>query len=638
MAATNLRVHRRPKGSTARRRSLTAASQMIDTPRQLRGSMKTVVRSDWQTEAWDLLDQVGELRYYVGWRASSCSRVRLIASELDDDGVPTGGIHPDNTEGVRVANIVKQIAGGPLGQAQLIRRAVECLTVPGELWLAVLVRDDGEHWLALTREEMTDKPGGGTDIEMPDGTKHTFRQGVDSLVRVWNPHPRRARECDSPVRACLDPLREIVRTSKKIRNASKSRLIGNGVLFLPQEMMLPAAAAPVPEADADIPGAPMPVLQGVPAAEQLNNLLYNVAKVAVDDEDSQAAFIPIMATVPGEHMSKITHIKFANEVTEVEIKTRNDAIARLAMGLDVSPERLLGLGSTTNHWSAWAIGDQDVQLHIKPAMETLVQAINDHILRTVLVREGIDPDRYVLWYDASQLTTDPDLTDEATEAHDRGAITSEAYRRYLGLGDDAGYDLTTWEGAQAWARDAVTKNPELIRTLAPLLSDELGSIEFPAPVRAITPPGIVVNPDEDDEDSGAGREREPDTEQASATAAVTAATNGHRPGHRITTPAEVILAERLLVNRALDLAAKRRVRSYDRDQHDRLRGFPPHEWHRYLPPVAEDEIPRLIRGWDTALEDDVIARLNVDTDQLRDAVRRQVRAALTQPLVDAEVD
>lgn len=634
MAASNLRVVRRPKGSPARR-SLTAASQLIDDPaKQLKGTMIGAGRGDWQAECWDLYDQVGELRYYVGWRAGSCSRVRLIASEIDQDsGLPTGGMDPDasgnlSREQQRVAEIARSIAGGPLGQAQMVKRLAECLTVPGEVWLAILIRDDGEHWLPVTREEMKNKAGGGVEIEMPDGQKHVYNPQLDAIIRIWNGRARRAKEADSPVRACLDPLREIVRTSKKIKNASKSRLIGNGVLFLPQEMSLPAAQAPVPEGQAAIPGAPIPVVQGVPAADQLNNLLYNVAQAASDDEDSQAAFIPIMATVPGEHLQKVTHIRFGNEVTEVEIKTRNDAIARLAMGLDVNPERLLGLGTNSNHWSAWQIGDEDVQLHIKPVMETIVAAINDQAFRVVLEREGIDPSKYLLWYDASQLTVDPDLTDEATEAHDRGALTSEAYRKYLGLGDDSGYDFTSIEGYQVWAQDAVAKNPELITTLLPLLDSAVQALDFPQP--AAIGDGRAQPGEEDDEenDSGADRQEEPDTEGDETDSSAAAA--------RIATPAEMILAERLLVNRALDLAGKRRVRTNDHEQRARLSGHPAHEWHRMLPPVSEADIPRLISGWDVGLEDDAIRMLGVDTEHLRSLVRAAIRRELTTPVVDVE--
>jgi signal transduction histidine kinase len=69
----------------------------------------------------------------------------------------------------------------------------------------------------------------------------------------------------------------------------------------------------------------------------------------------------------------------------------------------------------------------------------------------------------------------------------------------------------------------------------------------------------------------------------------------------------------------------------------RLAGLPAHEYHRAMPPVADAEIPRLIAGWDNGLEDEVIARLGVDTEALRESVRRQVRRELTRPMVDAEV-
>jgi hypothetical protein len=617
-----MRVVRRPRGS--QRRSLTAAAQLIENPQKAarNATMGAVGRADWQNEVWDFVELVGELAYWLGWRANSCSRVRLVASEIDpESGLPTGGISEEaGREGERVMEIVKAIAGGPLGQAELIKRAAELLSAPGEMWLAILMRDDGEHWFAVSREEWKAKSTNEMEIELPDGEKHTYVPGTDRFIRIWNPRARRAKEATSPVRGALDPLREIVRTTKKIKVADKSRLIGNGVVFLPAEMSLPAAQQPIPE---DQPGAPMPVVQGVPAADQLANLIYQQAVAAIEDDDSQSAVVPLLATVPGEHLGKIFHLKISDDVTEVELKKRNDAIARLAMALDVSPERLLGVGSTTNHWSAWQVGDEDVQLHIKPVMQTICQAINDKVLKKVFEAEGIDTTKYMLWFDASQLTADPDLTDEAVEAHDRGAITSAQLRRLLNVGEDAGYDLTTFEGCQEFAVDVVTKNPELIATYAPLLSPDIAELDFPQPV-AIGDGKAQPGQDADEVD-----QEEPDTEDDqddnTASARVMASA------------AEMILAERLLVTRALDLAGKRRVKVNDRVLKARLVGVPAHEYHRRMPPVNEAEIPRLIAGWDNGLEDEVIARLGVDTEALRESVRRQVRMELTRPLVDAEV-
>ena len=592
MAAPSLRIVRQS------RRSLTAASQPITDPNAVfRSSLGFAAASrDWQDDAWDMLDLVGELRYYVSWRASSCSRVRLVASDVNPDtGLPTGA-----TENRRVTDIVNAIAGGALGQSQFLKRATECLTVPGEFWAVIIVTDAGVRWLVVTADEMH-KGARGTEIDLPEGGRHLLDLGgQDSMFRVWNPRPRKAAEPDSPVRATLDSLHEIVRTTKTIASASKSRLVGNGIVFLPQELSLPPVNAPGTS-----------TTEGTPAIQQLQELLWSVADTAYDDSDSMAALIPILATVPGEQIKNVQHLRWDNDVTELAVKVRNDAVARLAMGLDVSPERLLGLGSNQNHWNAWLTTDQDVQLHIAPVMETICQALNTVVLGTVLEREGLDPKAYMVWYDAGSLTADPDKTDNATAAFDRGTITAEAYRDYLGLGEDIGYDYTTLEGWQRWAQDHVSAKPELIGSLAPLLGPisevypELSQNFIPGAPAALEVPAPQA---------------EPQT-QTSPEEPVTASGFGGVRSAVVD----------LMVSRALELAGKRRR---SRADHARLRDVPAHRTHHFLPAVTPAEVPKLIDGWDAALEDEVLARLGVDGEELRAEVRRLVRKQLTAQVVD----
>ena len=93
--------------------------------------------------------------------------------------------------------------------------------------------------------------------------------------------------------------------------------------------------------------------------------------------------------------------------------------------------------------------------------------------------------------------------------------------------------------------------------------------------------------------------------------------------------AEMAVVE-VMVSRALELAGKRRRTRAD---YERLRDVPMHETHRYMDPVGDTDIPDLIRGWDTALEEDTLARLNLDTDYIRSAVKLAVRRELTRPVV-----
>lgn len=60
-----------------------------------------------------------------------------------------------------------------------------------------------------------------------------------------------------------------------------------------------------------------------------------------------------------------------------------------------------------------------------------------------------------------------------------------------------------------------------------------------------------------------------------------------------------------------------------------------HQTHRYMDAVPTDAISDLIRGWDTALDDEVLSRLGLKYDDLRAAVRYRVQAELTRPVVDA---
>lgn len=529
----SLRVVRRPRPGPRRGfrsrggRGLVAASLPVtDAASMFKTGVGGGAGSDpaWQAEAWEMFDAVGEFHYYVQWRASSCSRCRLIASEVDEQGRPTGG-----TEDERVAELVAAIAGGPLGQSQLIKRSVECLTVPGEYYQAILwpeaEADEGlvdGLWLALTREEIKSTGGGGVSVELPTGEWRDVDLRRDCLFRVWNPRARRAVEADSPARAALDSMREIVQTTRTISNAAKSRLVGNGVLFVPQEMSLPAVVAPT-AARSD--GGDEEAWQVKPQVQQLQDLLFEIAQVAHKDEDSMAALIPLIAAVPGDQVKNVMHLRFGNDITDNAIATRTDAITRLARSLDVSPERLLGLGGT-NHWSAWQVGDSDVQLHLAPVLELICTAITNEVLRPVLDREGIDADRFVVWYDTSQLTIDPDKTDEGTAAYDRGAITAGAYREFLGVGE-SGYDLTSLEGWQQWAADQVSSKPYLLESLGgatvggtPLIPALAGIV-----VPAAAPAWDTANPAVGQPaglPGGAAGEEEPATEAVAAAGPVLA--------------------------------------------------------------------------------------------------------------------
>jgi hypothetical protein len=660
-------------------RSLTAAaSRVTDPSKAFTSSLGSGSDKDggWQAKAWAALDQVGELRYYVGWRSASASRCRLVASDIDPDtGLPTG-----STDNETVAQIVRDIAGGVAGQSQLIKRMTVFLTVPGEGWAAMIVRDneDGsttEEWVTLSRDEIV-KSQKKLEFTLDDGSKHEFDPSRDILVRIWNPHPRRAREADSPTNAALPILNEIIRATVNIDNASKSRLIGNGIVFLPQEMSLPkqapAGTAPVPVGSTPPPSTDAPQWEQA-SSQDLQDLLYQIAKTAYEDQDSMAALLPIFAQVPGEHIKDLNHLKFDSPISETSLKTREAAIRRLAMSLDVSPERLLGLGNNSNHWSAWAIGEDDVKIHIVPVLETIASALTGQVFRAALEAEGIDPDLYTVWYDTAALTQDPDRKDEARDAWDRGALSTEAYLEYLGFSTDDGYDLTTLAGWQQLARDKVADDPTLLPLMAPLLGVAEVAALMPAeaePVGAEVVPvdgaapvstaatdelaaqvailkeqfdalGVAIRSGVDPDDAArrVGLEGVKFTGAIPTTLRPAAEVPDGPPGSQVDTVSDTPAEEdvtasaapwqvfgQAMVNRALELANKRRR---TRQDHASLAAVPLHEVQTRMPSMTADAARAAIRGWDDAVPAAIVRRMGMDPDRFAVRVEAVAVAALT---------
>lgn len=573
--------------------ALTAAATQIQLDKTFRST--TNRGGKWQTEAWHYYDSVGELQYFADWLASAVSRVRITAYTID----PETGEPDEPAENQRVNRIAQEIGNDAAARARLLYRLAIYLTIPGEGYLALIVTDqDGgndtlpvsgnvqQQWLALSADEITASTNGDVTIDMPDGSAHEYDPARDMLIRIWNQHPQKARDATSPVRAALGALREVERATTRIDNASRSRMAGNGVMFLPQEMNLPGMQ---PAADdPDDPPAPRKS-----RAEDLQDLLFEVATTATRDPDSLAAFLPVMATVPGDQINAVKHLRFDDDVSGTSLTTRDSAIRRLAMSLNISPERLLGLGGST-HWNAASIDRNDIRVHVAPVVETICAALTDKVLRPILQREGITADNYAVWYDPSPLTQDPDKTQQAIDAFDRGALTAEALLEHLGFTEADGYDLTGIDGWQQWARDQAAANPQLVPMLAPLLGDAVADVEPAGQVDTSLP--------------------QPGTRSSSPNA---------EPGE--TASAHALL--RLCVNRALEMSTKRRRTRAD---HALLEGVPPHEAHTRLGPLGAEQARETLAGWAASVPDEAIQAAGIDTDALTRVVQRISTDALTR--------
>lgn len=458
---------------TRRRPTVTAAVQALDMGHAMMDRTRVLRSPDtgWQRQAWEFYNTVGELRFVCQWLRNSASRVTLYAADVDPT---TGRPSTETTSNALARQIVADIAGGPAGQSELMGRAATAMTVPGEMHIAILVDDDGgETWHIIGSGNVKqDDVTGAYVITMDDGSERTLDPDTESIFRVHNPHPENPHEADSPVRAALPILAEIRAMDTLITAAARSRVAGNGLLLIPKEVQAARAAAP---GAGDAPGLPDGAPYNVrpdPASTQLSRTLSSVMKQAIDDPGSPEALTPIVLSVPGDQIDNFRHLTFDNDLTDQHRQTREAAIRRLALSLDVPAEVLLGMGDST-HWNAGLVDEQALRQHIAPMLTTICDALTMSVLRPLLESMGRDPSGVVVWFDMAPLAQKQDRGDDAIKAFEAGALSSSALRRELGFGDE---DAPVAD-PRALAERMVSKAPSLF----PYLAEYLG---FDAPNRA----------------------------------------------------------------------------------------------------------------------------------------------------------
>lgn len=572
--------------------ALTAASTAVPAHRWGKVVKPSGEGKKWQPEAWDMLDNVGELSFALLWKTALLSRFRLVASDIDPEtGKPTG-----STENAAAKAIVAQIAGGVAGQSQMLGRLAPLMMIPGEGWLAIIYPDGQEQWHVLSTDEIKTR-GDDVEITLQDGTTYKLDKAVDTLSRIWRQDPRQSWLAWSPVKAALPILRRIVRMEQNIEAAGKSRQAGNGILVLPREISMPTAPAPRGEPDPDAPNLPPPPAppSRFASADEIRIALQEAMSKAIDDPSSAAALVPIVLTVAGDYVDKIRHIKFDSEVSEKAQAAQEKAVRRLAMTLDMPPEVLLGLADL-NHWSLYGVEEEAVRWHAAPEMETICAALTEQLLRPML---GAGAENVVIWYDTSDVEAEPDQLAKVSAAYKDGVVNAEAYIRELGLSvEEDGYDLTTETGWALWAVDQVRRTPQLLPQLLPVLR-----MLVPALSGLPELPAAPANPSADPPPETIDA-RVPDTRENAAAQAIV----------------------RMCVNEAMRLAANRRR---TRGAHPTVRGMSTMDTHRQLGPCAESEVARLIAGWDDMVDEGVCATAGIDRERLRGLVVATCRAALT---------
>lgn len=480
-----------------------------------KSARKTGQPEKWQKEAWKFYDLVGELRYGSNWVANVASQALLFAGKRDNTGniVQSG----DNTPEVKTQ---KSLYGGHEGQAAMMRTMALHLTVAGEVYSVMRdkfedeevegkhVDESGTIYETLGTEEIS-YSGDTWYVLQPDGSKEPLSES-DVVIRVWLPHPKDRSKADSPVRGILGPLSEIVLYDAHIKAQSSSRLHGGGVMFVPSEMQL----TPPKELLEEMDDGTNPTSSDV----FIWNLLRAMEE-ARQNNGEPASVAPAVVTLPGEFVDKVKHITFWSELDEKVIEMRQDAILRVARGMDLPPEVFLGTGEM-NRWGAWQVEESSIKAHVEPILNLIANTLTIEFLRP-----GSGVLDAVFGVDTSRLRLRPNRSKEAVELYDRGVLNREALVRETGFAPE---DISSDKELQRWLLLQMVRaswSPDQAAAAAKKLGVDLGLPPVDDRAREARPvPSLEEHPTRDRPKrsrTDPDWEPYPSEEKAAATSAVT---------------------------------------------------------------------------------------------------------------------
>lgn len=423
-------------------------------------------REGWQAEGWRYYDEIGEIKFAELVTANWMRKLRLFAAvqpEADQPPIPVddpeAGISPGLV--AEAIDAVDRLKGDEGSHGELVARFAVNMDIAGECVLVGTTSVDGvETFTVRSTQELTvDSRDRWVIRSGPDDKNGAPLPPESTAVRMWRAHPEWSERPDAPMRGVLDRCDELLILSRQIRAEARSRLT-RGVLLVPDEVSF-GAADPTTSGD-----------QGATAGfDQFQADLIEAFSTGIREEGSASAVVPFLVRCPSAFIDKWVHLDFARSGEDRTATQRDELIHRIAAGLDMPAEVLLGLGQGhVNHWTADVIDQQTFDAHLQPRAELLCSSLTKGYLRPALSPEALAAG-IMVWYDASHLIGHPDAEQRALDAHDRMLISDEAARRALGYGDDAAPEPAELEQRirrKATVRIGDSPPPEMMAAAVPI--------------------------------------------------------------------------------------------------------------------------------------------------------------------------
>ena len=386
----------------------------------------------WQKDAFAYYDSLGEIWYSAQFYSRTLSKLVLKPQLLNDQD------DPEDTDDPAAWEVLDRMQDPAGGRRELQGQYGKLRFLIGEMYLFCHLDEETgqEIWEILSPFELEFDGRVYTRKTTPkdEGRKY-LDAGADQLDptgdatatgwRLWVKHPLFSGLADSPMRAVLDECEELLLLSQGVRAGARSRLQGNGILTIPSEI------SPAPTGK---PGAPA---DDNAQNDQFFSDLTEAMVTPIGDEGSASAVVPMLVRGQAELLKYITHIPLyrPDQIKETRAE-RRDCIERIALGLDLPPEILLGV-TDANHWTAWQIDEDAWKAHVQPVADAMVADLTNSYFRPSLREMGhANWDRLVIGYDESDVVRRPNKSGDAIRLFDRMELSGEKLRKEAGFEED----------------------------------------------------------------------------------------------------------------------------------------------------------------------------------------------------------
>jgi len=457
--------------------------------------------TDWQGEAWEYYDAIGEIKYAFNLVGSVVSRIRLYAAAVDNPSESPVNVNNSTIVDERLAaaaeRALARLDSAYGGQAGLLKDAALNLVVSGECYLVQFPARAGsgtqESWdIRSTDELQVDArnnyvivprrdlaSGGRTGMNVVQLPKTAF------VGRIWRAHPRYSEEADSSLRGLLDLCAELLLLNRTFRATTRSRL-NAGALYLPDGLSV--AGSPDPDYPYDDENDMNPGLTVEEAEDEFEDQLIDAMTTPIRDEDSASAVVPLIIRGPAELGDKIKQFKFERSFDPALAQRADRVLERILQGLDVPKDIVTGLANV-KYSNALQIDESLYKAHIEPLMLLIADALTVVYLRPALISSGFteeDVKKIVVWYDPSQVATRNDRAADADSGFDKMAISYETWRHAHGFSNQDAPDAKEIAIRMMIEKGAIS--PELTQAMiAALAPDVMKSVREAQQADSVAP-------------------------------------------------------------------------------------------------------------------------------------------------------